>query len=624
MEREFTSKLEELIKAKELIFPATPAFGDYKHLFPEEARSHPAKMNTKLLEWLILTFTEEGDVVLDPMAGTYSTCIIASLHGRHGIGVDIEEEFYRWGLEAKKKIEETETITPKGRIIVLKGDARKLSELLRGVGIILTSPPYAETQAFQDIEFMKRTSKEQSEKVRGGEIKRHYMTEEARITVFERIEKGKIENPENIGPLPFGNISTIITSPPYSSSAIQDYSSSNKVLLEFERKVRESFRTKGYYEYKGKRYTEEEWRKINKGELKPRGIPELWAEIISHREKERYNDENPDNIANLPHGNIDTIITGSPYTEANRGGGIAVKGYEGKYDRDEKPHLSHDRPLSDSPDNTSNMSYVDSIITSPPYLDVDNVKLNSEKFWQKAKESGKRWGSKPPIGTDQKYMSSQENISNLPFGDVDAVITSPPYAHESTASKPTNLEKQGLFKIGHSKERPYTEEDYRTWSKHKDGNIGKRKLFVRVPCSPEEAQFHDTREGRKGTIWEYTKEVEATLEVIEQIQKLKSEKKGKSETYLEAMLKVYSEMFKVLKPGGKAIIVVKPFIHNKKVVDLPWHTWLLMERVGFKLREVYKFRLPSKSFWRILYEKRFPEVPRIMHEYIIVAEKPTT
>jgi hypothetical protein len=94
-------------------------------------------------------------------------------------------------------------------------------------------------------------------------------------------------------------------------------------------------------------------------------------------------------------------------------------------------------------------------------------------------------------------------------------------------------------------------------------------------------------------------------------------------TYLSEMLKVYAQMFKVLKPGGLAIVVIKPFIRNKKVVDLPYHTWLLMSRVGFKLEKLYKLRLKSQSFWRILYYRKNPDVPRIAHEYVIVTRKQT-
>jgi hypothetical protein len=80
-------------------------------------------------------------------------------------------------------------------------------------------------------------------------------------------------------------------------------------------------------------------------------------------------------------------------------------------------------------------------------------------------------------------------------------------------------------------------------------------------------------------------------------------------------------MFKVLKPNGKAIIVIKPFIRNKKVVDLPYHTWLLLKKAGFKLVKLFKLRLKQESFWRILYSKKFPDVPKIKHEYVLVCQK---
>jgi hypothetical protein len=39
------------------------------------------------------------------------------------------------------------------------------------------------------------------------------------------------------------------------------------------------------------------------------------------------------------------------------------------------------------------------------------------------------------------------------------------------------------------------------------------------------------------------------------------------------------------------------------------------------IEKLYKFRLPSKSFWRRVYYKKHPDVPEIAHEYVIVTVK---
>jgi DNA modification methylase len=300
---EFKSKLEDLMPAEELIFPASPGFGPYKSIMPPEAVAHPAKFNVHLVEFLVEKYTKPGDVVLDCMAGTGILGVIAALRGRNAIQVEIEPRFYEWMEKARLNVENTPTLGKKGKIINILGDARKLSELLSQ------------------------------------------------------------------------NINTIITSPPY-------------------------------------------------------------AETISHRS----------------------------------GGPVRVR------------------------------------------------KVGSSTI------------------TARQYSRSESNIGNLPLGNVEA-----------------------------------------TTSPHHEKNL--ESLYRRLLNN------------------------------------------GKP-TYLSEMLKVYSEMYKVLKPGGYSIIVIKPYIRNKSVIDLPYYTWLLMEKVGFKLEKLYKFRLPAKSFWRILYYRRFPTVPEIAHEYVIVTVKP--
>jgi DNA modification methylase len=391
----FVSKVEEIKQAKELKFEPTFGFGKYRPLFPQKAVEHPAKMNVNLLEFLIEKYTKEGDVILDPMAGTGSTGVLASLHNRNAILVELEKKFVDWIDQAKEKVETMATLTPKGEIRVIQGDSRKLSELLKDgqTDTIITSPPYAEAQ----FDYKHGMNKYVSPNWKGRKA-------------FE--ERRKMEYSENnITLLKHGNVDTIITSPPYGEQ--------------------QSPRRGGG----------------NIGFVRPSKDGKIGTDL---RDKSWFISDNPDNIANLRHGDIDTIITSPPFSEANRGGGIAREGYEGRYGKDDKLHLRHDRPLSDNPDNIGNM---------------------------------------------------------------------------------------------------------------------------------------------------------------------------KQETYLQAMLQVYKEMYNVLKEGGRAIIAVRPFAQNKKVVDLPYHTWLLLEKVGFQLEDVWKLHLKNLSFWRILQYKKNPEQEQIRHEYILVVKK---
>jgi len=54
---------------------------------------HPAVFPEKLAEEHILSWTNEGDIVFDPMCGSGTTCKMAKLHNRRYIGVDISKEY---------------------------------------------------------------------------------------------------------------------------------------------------------------------------------------------------------------------------------------------------------------------------------------------------------------------------------------------------------------------------------------------------------------------------------------------------------------------------------------------------------------------------------------------------
>jgi site-specific DNA-methyltransferase (adenine-specific) len=67
---------------------------------------HPTQKPVELLEKLIEIFTDEGDVVIDPCAGSGSTLIAAIKKNRKAYGFEIKKDFFR---PANKWVEETKT-----------------------------------------------------------------------------------------------------------------------------------------------------------------------------------------------------------------------------------------------------------------------------------------------------------------------------------------------------------------------------------------------------------------------------------------------------------------------------------------------------------------------------------
>ena len=438
---EFRSKLEDLMYAEELVFDPTPGFGRWRRFFPEDAIKHPAKANLNLIDFLIDKYTKEGDLILDPMAGTGSTCVLATLKGRDAICVDIEPLFFQWMEKAREIVEKTPMLGRKGRMINILGDARRLSDLLKQIDIIITSPPYADTykhdKRAENPEAIKKHADMLS--IRSGD---HHT--QGRMRRIQRDFQGYSDNPDNIGNMPLGDIDIIITSPPYAET-LSIHSGGMKGL---------------------------------KNAPKP--------STVGHDKNPQLYSDNPDNIGNLSLGDIDVIITSPPYESVLEGTSRHTRG--GIASRD--PALAQTRT----------------------YSTVLSVKQ----------------------GVPVMYSLNPDNIGNLKNRD----------------------------------------EDYEMLEREKRLETLYKRLL---------------RDGKP--------------------------------TYLSEMLKVYNEMYKVLKPDGYVIIIIKGFIRNKQVIDLPYYTWLMMEKVGFKLEKLYKLRLETKSFWRILYYRKNPDVPRINHEYVIVCRK---
>ena len=72
--------------------------------FNTERGYHPTQKPVELCRWLIRTYTNEGDVVLDNTMGSGTTGVACKLEDRSFIGIELLEEYFNL---AKERIDNT-------------------------------------------------------------------------------------------------------------------------------------------------------------------------------------------------------------------------------------------------------------------------------------------------------------------------------------------------------------------------------------------------------------------------------------------------------------------------------------------------------------------------------------
>jgi DNA modification methylase len=539
MMQEFRSRIEDLVETEELRIRQEVAFGKYAALMPEEARQHPAKYNTELIESLIEKYTQPGDLVADIMAGTGVLGVVAALRGRDAVQVELEPRYFEWMEKARENVEKLNTLTEKGRIVNLLGDSRRLTELLaEHVGTIITSPP------FGDVNLSAGDPGRRRERLlQAGHDPSDFLGGSARNAVLKH----------------YGQVDTVIVSPPY-GDAVSDDKEGPLAGADIKRYGR--------------------WRE---------------GTARKHSYTQHLTPVKPDT-------NVDVVITSPPYSDTNpfdkKDPGFWKSAHEmGSRWTPDPPKGVCNTELSQGNIGNLPLVPVDAIITSPPYERILSHERHHTPNTGSAEKllTEKRLGWYPP--------NSKGNIGNLPLGPVDAVITSPPFGQttikkefESEAELEEFAKKQWLYvRGGRSLEAvKHVVEGWRGWPESSENIVNL------PPGDTDKLEKQDS---------------------LQQLYKRLLTKKGKP-TYLSEMLLVYKNMFEVLRPGGVACVVVKPFVKDRRVVDLPYITWCLLRTVGFVLEKAYKWRIERPSFWRVLYLKRFPEVPQVSHEYVVVVRKP--
>lgn len=70
----------------------------------QERNGHPAVFPAKLAEDHIISWSNEGDVVLDPMCGSGTTCKMAKKNNRNYIGIEVSQEYCKIAEERIKNL----------------------------------------------------------------------------------------------------------------------------------------------------------------------------------------------------------------------------------------------------------------------------------------------------------------------------------------------------------------------------------------------------------------------------------------------------------------------------------------------------------------------------------------
>ena len=558
---------------KILKFRATSGFGKWKKYFPEEAVAHPAKINLHLLEYLIQTYTEEGETILDPMTGTGSTVVLSVLNNRNAIGVDLEEKFTGWAIQAVNNVEREQTLTPKGKGIVICGDARKLSGVLKEreeeISSVLFSPPYASSFKSNPQKREKRIERLREVDEAGVEsgAKWGLCSDEALERLADRQDLGYGDGEGNIGNLPF--VDGVIFSPPYANQEV------------------------------GKGVRENRWDKI-KDKEGFKGRKEWREGTASH-----YSN-NPADIGNLPF-LVDCIVSSPPFAEtiSKNAGGATPYERIGVSSKTAREYSGDDGNIGNLPFGVATLPFIAAILFSAPYFSTKafqdfDFMLNCAGDASNRIEDGiiKGHGFTPEARRrafekqKQGEIEEKENIGNIKDFGVDAVLTSPPY-EESLGAK-HHSPRADILAAEKSNPSTYTQIDesvsrLREHGRSDDKAGGAYGKSLGHPYSSSEGNIGNQ----------------------------------KKESYLEAMKTVYAECHKILKPQGLMILILKNFIRDKKVVPLTDYTVKICESVGFALKERLLFKLPTQSFWRRLYSQKYPEVDTadLRYEHILIFEK---
>ncbi len=244
---------------------------------------------------------------------------------------------------------------------------------------------------------------------------------------------------------------------------------------------------------------------------------------------------------------------------------------------------------------------VDAVVSSPPYSGIAAGQggLNHLPGKEPGQQSGRTKG--PSQDTDTRYGEAEGQLSRLREGDIDAVVGSPPWMDEAAGDlRASKFRDPAGFAAGMAA---------RDGQGGRNGTTASSRL---AQMSRGEERVYGQTEGQLGN--------------------------DQGETFWSAARQIVAECLAVLRPGGLAVWVTKDFVRDRQRVPFSDDWQRLCEAVGFELAsrhaaslvtetrepglfgEEHVTRRERKSFFRRLAEAKGS--PRIDHEDVICVRRP--
>lgn len=514
-----------------------------------EAFAHPAKMSYALTRRIFKHALGEGwikpgDICIDPFGGVGSTGIVGASLGLRVVCVELEQKFVdlaNQNFERNRKAFECGHFGHSYLPVMICGDSRNLQSIIEEV-LLCKKVQYAQKSMPKETAIGRAEVSggedllgNDSDSLQKSETDTHVSCATAQKNIYESIIN-EDQRTEKNGTI-LSKTSKHFATPVMPKNTI--LAANNNVKSNAESVAGNSGR-------------EQE--------------TQIFVQLnVAEQDGDRKTGNVLDISAMKP-GSVDAVVSSPPYAETLKGdgegdierrlnrmekAGIDVRRTKGNRGGVLKKHSKTDGyGYSSTPGNLGNLKpgEVSAVIGSPPFQQSLQSGDTSSSFKTKYPDAktGGDWG--------QSYGNTPGNIAAMPPGEVDAVVSSPPYEgtglNYAISGNQKRMRNAGLT----------------------DGRSG---------CGLNQSKHSFTQdygnsEGQLG--------------------------QEQGDTFWQAARQIVSECHKILKPGGHAIWVVKAFVRKGKLVDFPGDWQRLCEAQGFQTVCLHHAMLVKESTHSGLFE----------------------